>query len=131
MSAGAAPITASAPRSKPQRLCPPTFTPSDGEVAMTAQTAKAGKAGKFPSPAPQSRRAFLTATATAGGGLLLQAVLPPLAQVALAENMSPAASSESAALNAFIRIVPDGIVTIMSKNPEIGQGIKTMLPMVI
>jgi isoquinoline 1-oxidoreductase beta subunit len=98
---------------------------------MTAQTAEAGKAGKFPSPAPQSRRAFLTATATAGGGLLLQAVLPPLAQMALAENMSPAASSESAALNAFIRIAPDGIVTIMSKNPEIGQGIKTMLPMVI
>jgi len=76
-----------------------------------------------------SRRMFLKASATAGGGLLLQAVLPPVIRPALAaEDGQP---GDSAPLNAFIRIAPDGEVTIMSKNPEIGQGIKTMLPMVI
>jgi isoquinoline 1-oxidoreductase beta subunit len=62
---------------------------------------------------------FLKATAALGGGLLLQTILPRTAR------------AETAVLNAFIRIAPDGIVTIMSKNPEIGQGIKTMLPMLI
>ncbi len=69
-----------------------------------------------------SRRTFLKVTAMAGGGLLLRAVLPPLAR---------AATSQNGTLNAFVSIAPDGIVTITSKNPEIGQGIKTMLPMLI
>ncbi len=95
---------------------------------MTAKTARSRSAGSTSATA-HSRRAFLKATATAGGGLLLQAVLPPLARMAMADDTAAAAGE--AALNAYIRIAPDGIVTIMSKNPEIGQGIKTMLPMVI
>ncbi len=83
------------------------------------------------SAAGQSRRTFLKASAAVGGGLLLQATLPPLARTASAADAAALSGGEAAALNAYIRIAPDGIVTIMSKNPEIGQGIKTMLPMVI
>jgi isoquinoline 1-oxidoreductase beta subunit len=68
-----------------------------------------------------SRRSFLKISAVAGGGFMLRAMLPAVAR----------ADGPAEPLNAFIRIAPDGIVTIMSKNPEIGQGIKTMLPMVI
>ena len=70
-----------------------------------------------------SRRALLKASAVAGGGLLLHAMLPRAALAAV--------EGEAAAINAFVRIAPDGVVTILSKNPEIGQGIRTMLPMII
>lgn len=74
-----------------------------------------------------TRRAFLMAGVAVGGGLLLHAVLPGVARAAIAGTTT---ESETA-LNAFVSIAPDGIVTIMAKNPEIGQGVKTMLPMLI
>jgi isoquinoline 1-oxidoreductase subunit beta len=75
-----------------------------------------------------SRRAFLSVGLAAGGGLLLTLSLPRTADAGM-----PAASGEGAGaeLNPFIRIAPDGLVTIVAKNPEIGQGMKTTLPMLI
>jgi isoquinoline 1-oxidoreductase beta subunit len=75
------------------------------------------------------RRSFLRVSAVAGGGLLLAAYIEP-AEKALAQapqGPPPAVLTP----NAFIRISADGIVTITAKNPEIGQGIRTMLPMLI
>ena len=78
--------------------------------------------------APMHRRSFLQVSALAGGGLLLgfhwQQDLSAQAQGAPPPPppLSP---------NAFIRIQPDGKVTIIAKNPEVGQGIRTSLPMVI
>jgi isoquinoline 1-oxidoreductase beta subunit len=74
----------------------------------------------------ESRRAFLRASVLAGGGLLLEVSLPGALCAA-----APNAAQTPAALNAYVQISGDGIVTITSKNPEVGQGIKTMLPMLI
>ncbi len=89
---------------------------------MTALGSKGRLEGAALSPIP-SRRSFLKASAAAGGGLLLQAILPSLGDVAMAEAPDVAAG-EAATINAFVRIAPDGVVTIMSKNPEIGQGVR-------
>jgi len=73
------------------------------------------------------RRSFLRVSAIAGGGLLLSAYLDPKVFGQAPQGPPPA----NLVPNAFIRIAPDGIVTITAKNPEIGQGIKTMLPMLV
>ena len=79
-----------------------------------------------------SRRYFLRASAMVGGGVLLASYLEPFAgAAALAEPDLSAGGAADFVPNAYIRIAPSGIVTITAKNPEIGQGIKTMLPMLI
>jgi isoquinoline 1-oxidoreductase subunit beta len=73
------------------------------------------------------RRQFLRVTTLAGGGLLLGTYIDFLARA----RAHAANSLTEFRPNAFIRITPDGIVTLVAKNPEIGQGVKTMLPMLI
>jgi len=75
------------------------------------------------------RRSFLRVTAVAGGGLLLSAYVDPLEKALAQAPQGPPPAVLTP--NAFIRISPEGIVTITAKNPEIGQGIRTMLPMLI
>jgi isoquinoline 1-oxidoreductase beta subunit len=78
---------------------------------------------------PVDRRSFLRVSALAGGGLLLGSYVKfGESAEAFAATLTPAAEF---APNAFIRMTPDGIVTIIGKNPEIGQGMKTTLPMLI
>ena len=72
-----------------------------------------------------NRRSFLQVTALAGGGLML-GLYPKLTKAQ--GGRGPAAPL---APNAFITIAPNGKVTIMAKAPEVGQGIKTELPMLI
>ncbi|HXN94885.1 MAG TPA: molybdopterin cofactor-binding domain-containing protein [Candidatus Acidoferrales bacterium] len=74
------------------------------------------------------RRSFFRVSAVTGGGLLVALHLDPIAEL-LAQAPQP--SSAAFVPTAFIRIAADGIVTIIGKNPEIGQGVKTSLPMII
>jgi len=79
-------------------------------------------------PKSLTRRSFLRVTAIAGGGMLLSAYIDPLDKSLASAQQPPAAALSP---NAFIRISAGGIVTITAKNPEIGQGVRTMLPMLI
>jgi len=80
--------------------------------------------------APLDRRGFLKLASLATGGLVLGYTLRPSGQ---AQVVKPADDSVEGSFspNAYIRIAPDGTVTIYSVRPEIGQGIKTSLPMIV
>ena len=81
-------------------------------------------------PAPietMGRRSFIKLAGFAGGGLVLAFNLD--IRVARAADAHPTAESER--LNAFVRIAPDNTVTVVSKGPEIGQGIKTAFGLII
>jgi len=74
------------------------------------------------------RRAFLQLSAAAGGGLIIALYTPDmLAQ----RGGGPGGPAASLAPNTYITIHPDNTFTIIAKNPETGQGIKTALPQII
>ncbi|SEC97082.1 xanthine dehydrogenase family protein molybdopterin-binding subunit [Bradyrhizobium erythrophlei] len=72
-----------------------------------------------------SRRAILSVLTAAGGGLLLGVSLPYLTGTA------DAASEDSFAPNAFIRIARDGQVTLVMNQVEMGQGTYTSMSMLV
>lgn len=79
-------------------------------------------------PIRLGRRSFLKACLSASGGLMLSVWLPGSA---LALGSTGADNEAGAALGVFVRIDPDGRVVIGARGAEIGQGVKTSLPMLI
>jgi isoquinoline 1-oxidoreductase beta subunit len=72
------------------------------------------------------RRSFLQLSALAGGGLALDLYRSPLAAA-----QRRGAPSLDLTPQAFIHIALDGVVTIMARASESGQGMRNMLPMLI
>jgi isoquinoline 1-oxidoreductase beta subunit len=73
------------------------------------------------------RRSFLKVSGAVGAGFILAFTIGRKA-----EAVSPDGDvAPEAVLNVYIRISPEGSIFIHSKNPEIGQGIKTAMPMII
>jgi len=77
-----------------------------------------------------NRRDFIKVSAVVGGGLMLgfnlNIACNPETKVPV--DISQLDFTE---FNAFIKIAPNGIVSIFAPNPEIGQGVKTSLPMIV
>jgi isoquinoline 1-oxidoreductase subunit beta len=97
---------------------------SDSALRELMRDIEAGSAGVPLRVMKLGRRDFLKFTGLAGGGLMLA--------FAYGEN-AQAAASKAADLtpNAFVRIATNGKIFILSKGPEIGQGIKTAFPLII
>jgi len=72
---------------------------------------------------PISRRQFLVGGAVAGTGLVLAFYLPR-------HGLRSSSKSEFAP-NAYLHIAPDGKVTVVVARSEMGQGIRTALPMIL
>jgi len=75
------------------------------------------------------RRAFLIGAGAAGGLLIAFGARPVLAVEPVAATAGTPPPSFHP--NPFLEIGTDGAVTLWAKNPEIGQGVKTALPMIV
>jgi isoquinoline 1-oxidoreductase beta subunit len=74
-----------------------------------------------------NRRSFIKVSAMAGGGMVVAFHIDPATLFA----QGPGGGGASFAANAFVKIAADGAITLVNKNPEIGQGVMNMLPMLI
>lgn len=75
------------------------------------------------------RRSFIKRTALVGGGVMLS--FNWLTSCNMTQNQVKALPKEWFKINGFLKIGENGLVTIMSPNPEIGQNIKTSMPMIV
>ena len=74
-----------------------------------------------------SRRAILTTSIAAGGGLLIGFHLP----TGGLSGAFAATAPEPVRLNAYLRISPNNIVTLLSPKSEMGQGVHTTLALLV
>src|ERR1700690_1605860 len=79
-----------------------------------------------------TRRTFLRVTALSGGGVLLAIGVEPFGKLLAQQTRRPVVPfPPNMPPSTFISVAADGTVTILAKNPDVGQGVKTSLPMLI
>src|SRR5688572_6933939 len=78
-----------------------------------------------------SRRDFLKLAATAGGGLMLGFHWTNTSAAGIEVIQNTAVVTDSLQFNSYLSISPEGLITIFSPNPELGQNIKTSFPMIV
>ncbi|MEO1518486.1 MAG: molybdopterin cofactor-binding domain-containing protein [Bacteroidota bacterium] len=76
-----------------------------------------------------NRRSFLKVSTAAGGGMLLG--FSWLASCNPTAEQIAAPPKEWFDINSFLKIADNGAITIFSPNPEIGQNVKTSMPMIV
>ena len=76
-----------------------------------------------------NRRSFLKVSAATGGGMMLG--FNWLVSCQSATEKVASVPKEWFDINAYVKIADNGLITIMSPNPEIGQNVKTAMPMVV
>jgi isoquinoline 1-oxidoreductase subunit beta len=69
--------------------------------------------------------------ATAGGGLWLGFSWATASGQSSVQVMNVSAAASTVEFNGYLSIAPDGVITIFSPNPELGQNIKTTFPMIV
>jgi isoquinoline 1-oxidoreductase beta subunit len=77
------------------------------------------------------RRSFIKSSALAGGGMVLSFSWLASCGTEAGRKAALAMPNEWFEINGFLKIGENGRVTIMSPNPEIGQNIKTAMPMIV
>lgn len=75
------------------------------------------------------RRSFIKTTVLAGGGLMIGFNWLTSCEPSPAEALKMPKNWFD--INGFLKIGENGVVTIMSPNPEIGQNVKTSMPMIV
>ena len=75
------------------------------------------------------RRSFIKSSLISGGGMMLS--FNWLMSCNLNPKKIKVLPKEWFELNGYIKIGENGLVTIMSPNPEIGQNVKTSMPMIV
>jgi isoquinoline 1-oxidoreductase beta subunit len=94
------------------------------EFMQKLHAQRAAQAGEI------SRRGFFTLAGVAGGGLVLAISLGATVRRVLSQP-SGAPTFETFDSSPYVQIQPNGKIVLFAKNPEVGQGVKTSLPLIV